>query len=241
MITHVEPGNLQPCGDVRHAPATLVARPDTQDAVAERNRRLERQNRELKLTVQRLSKLVYVDGLTGLANRRYLDSALEAELRRVSRTRTRVTLMFCDIDHFKRINDDFGHQCGDAVLRKVGETISRHCRRAGDVAARYGGDEFALLLPSVDSAETIAIAERLRRSVAAISIPRRAAYEGEHVTISIGVTTFRSTVLCPPSAVVRAADTALYRAKQAGRDRTKYQAIELARNGRGGIPSSESR
>jgi diguanylate cyclase len=202
---------------------------------------LERQNRELKLKVQWLSKLAYLDGLTGLANRRYLDNALDAELRRVSRTGAPITFMLCDIDHFKRINDDFGHQCGDAVLRKVGETICRHCRRAGDVAARYGGEEFALLLPSVDSAETIAIAERLRRSVAAISIRRRAGDAAERVTISIGVTTFRSTSPCEASVVIRAADTALHRAKQAGRNRTKYEAIAPRQNGRGEVPRSGAR
>jgi diguanylate cyclase len=194
-------------------------------SLVERTHFLERQNQQLKLTVQRLTQLVYVDGLTGLANRRYLDIALDSEIRRASRTGAPVTLALCDVDHFKRFNDIFGHQCGDAVLQKVGETICRHCRRAGDVAARYGGEEFALLLPGVDSSETVAIAERLRGSVAKLSI-RRGSGEPERVTISVGVTTLRSAAPCSAADVIRAADTALYRAKQAGRNRTKYQPIK---------------
>jgi diguanylate cyclase len=136
--------------------------------------------------------------------------------------------MLCDVDHFKRYNDEFGHQCGDAVLRALGEMLSKYCRRAGDIAARYGGEEFALLLPGIDSAETIGIAERLRRSVAGISIRHPKLDEPEYITISIGVTTFRSPEPCTAADVIRAADLALYRAKDAGRNRTKYEATKHA-------------
>jgi diguanylate cyclase (GGDEF)-like protein len=199
------------------------------DSLVHRNRVLEHQNRQLQLIVARLSHLAYLDGLTGLANRRYLDMTLDMELRRASRTGAPVTLAICDIDHFKRFNDKFGHQCGDAVLKSVAETICRQCRRAGDVAARYGGEEFALLLPGVASAETVVIAEMLRRGIARLSI-RRGSVELERVTISIGLTTYRSGEPCTPADVLRAADTALYRAKHAGRNRTKYEPIR-ARSG----------
>jgi two-component system, sensor histidine kinase LadS len=191
-------------------------------------RALAKQNVELKLTIRRLKRLAYVDALTGLGNRRYLEVALDCEIRRAARGTMPLTFMLCDVDHFKHYNDRFGHQCGDAVLRAVGETLCRYCRRAGDIAARYGGEEFALLLPGIDSAETIRIAERLRQSVAGLSIRHAKDEEPEHITISIGVTTFRSSEPCAASDVIRAADLALYRAKGAGRNRTKYQAAKFA-------------
>ena len=191
-------------------------------------RALAKQNVELKLTIRRLTRLAYVDGLTGLANRRYLEVALDCEIRRAARGTLPLTFMLCDVDHFKRYNDRFGHQCGDAVLRAVGETLCRYCRRAGDIAARYGGEEFALLLPGIDSTETIGIAEGLRRSVAGLSIRHAELSEPGHITISIGATTFQSPEPCGAAEVIRAADLALYRAKGAGRNRTKYQATKFA-------------
>jgi diguanylate cyclase (GGDEF)-like protein len=212
------------------APAGVSARVDRAQSpvLADRNRFLEQQNRQLKLTVRRLSRLVFVDGLTGLANRRYFEMALDTEIRRASRARTPLTVVICDVDHFKQYNDTFGHQCGDVVLVKLSEAIRRFCRRAGDVAARYGGEEFALLFPGVGSWETIAVAQRLRRSVAALEIQHGACAKLKHITISVGVTTFRSASPCSASDVVQAADRALYRAKEAGRNRAKYQAIALA-------------
>lgn len=207
--------------------------PDPQhDEVAERCRVLEQQNRHLTLTILRLTRLAYVDGLTGLANRRCLEMALDNEIRRALRTATPLTFMLCDVDHFKVFNDRFGHQFGDVVLREVGEMLCRHCRRAGDIAARYGGEEFALLLPGTGSSETIGVAERLRRSVADLSFRPGGRGARERITISVGVTTFHPSAICDPMDIVYAADMALYRAKEAGRNRTKYQAITRARIGK---------
>jgi diguanylate cyclase len=201
--------------------------------VEERNRLLERQNRDLKLKVERLARLVYLDALTGLANRRYFDTALDAEIRRASRAGTWMALVLCDIDHFKRFNDAFGHQIGDAVLVRVGQMLWQYCRRAGDLAARYGGEEFALVLPGMDGSETIAVAERLRQGVAALSIGGLGSPDRERITISIGVTAFRGGLPCPAAGVLRAADMALYQAKRAGRNRTEYRAVKPRRPGRG--------
>jgi diguanylate cyclase len=192
--------------------------------IVERNLFLERQNRELKLSVQRLRRAAFVDSLTGLANRRYFEMSLNSELRRAARAHKPLALAVCDIDHFKRFNDTFGHQCGDTVLRKVAAAFQPCCRRAGDVAARYGGEEFALLLPGLEAWRTLAIVERLRQRVAQLSLSKDdPAMEG--ITISIGITTFHDTVAPPPSTVMHAADMALYRAKESGRNRTKFQAI----------------
>jgi diguanylate cyclase len=205
-----------------------------EDAIPQReeNTRLQAQNRQLKLTVERLKRLVYVDGLTGLANRRYFETALDSEIRRACRSRTALTLVLCDIDHFKRFNDTFGHQYGDLVLMRVARVVGLQCRRAGDVAARYGGEEFALLFPAVTWAETIALAERLRGSVAALPTRATEADGLGRVTVSIGATTFHAAEPCPAAAVVRAADAALYDAKRSGRNRVEYRAV-TARPGRG--------
>jgi len=190
--------------------------------IAERARALEQQNQRLQLTVRHLKRLAYVDGLTGLGNRRFFDLTLSLEIRRACRSATPLALILCDVDHFKRFNDTFGHQYGDAVLCLLSEILCMGCRRAGDAAARYGGEEFALLLPGIGPAESLAVAERLRHAVERLPL-QRGAVPG--VTISIGVTSFHSTTPCLPSDVFRAADAALYQAKNSGRNCTKYQAI----------------
>lgn len=193
--------------------------------VVERNRTLERQNRQLQLTIAHLKQLVYVDGLTGLANRRCFEISLDTEARRAVRNGNPLTLMLCDVDHFKHYNDRFGHQCGDEVLRRLAEVLSRQCRRAGDIAARYGGEEFALLLPSVGPAETAAVADRLHRNVATLSVRHPGGACSNRITVSLGIATLHSRTPCRPSDLVRAADRALYRAKGTGRNRTEYQAV----------------
>jgi diguanylate cyclase (GGDEF)-like protein len=187
-------------------------------APSQRELELQAQNLQLRLKVERLTRLVYLDGLTGLANRRYFETALDLEIRRACRNGSSLTLVLCDIDHFKRFNDALGHEYGDTVLARVAHVVALHCRRAGDVAARYGGEEFALLFPGLTWQETVALAERLRRSVAAL--PTRATPSSGlgSVTISIGVTTFHAAEPRPRADVLRAADMALYEAKRGGRN-----------------------
>jgi diguanylate cyclase len=190
--------------------------------IFERTRALEQQNLRLQLTVRHLKRLAYVDGLTGLGNRRFFDQTLSLEIRRACRSATPLALILCDVDHFKRFNDCFGHQYGDAVLCLVSEILCLGCRRAGDAAARYGGEEFALLLPGLGPAESLTVAERLRHAVERLPL-QRGAVPG--VTVSFGVTSFHSATPCSPSDVFGAADAALYQAKNSGRNCTKYQAI----------------
>jgi diguanylate cyclase (GGDEF)-like protein len=201
----------------------------TPSAIVERNRQLERQNRQLRLSVMRLSRLVRTDGLTGLANRRHLDEVLDAEIRRACRAAAPVALLLCDVDLFKRYNDTFGHVAGDAVLVELGDVLSGYCRRAGDVAARYGGEEFALLLPGTGPADAIAVGERLRRRVADLSIRVGEPVRLSCVTVSVGVAALHSVTPCPPADLIRAADAALYRAKKAGRNRTEFETVRRSR------------
>lgn len=184
---------------------------------------LETTNRKLRLTIQRLERLVYIDELTGLPNRRFFDNALEAEIRRCVRAEEPLSLLLCDIDRFKRHNDTFGHRGGDALLRLIGEVLQRHCRRAGDCAARYGGEEFALILPKLHARAARALAERLRSAVAALTVEHRDTDAVQRVTMSVGVTTFRSHEACGGGELVDTADEALYKAKNTGRNRICYK------------------
>lgn len=192
------------------------------DTLADRNRELEEQNRQLEITVRRLRKLAYVDALTGLANRRHFEFALHSEVRRARRAGASIAVALCDVDHFKRFNDTHGHPAGDMVLELLGATLREHCRRAGDLSARYGGEEFALLLPGTAGSEAMGIAERVRDSVAQLALPGSCG--AGRVTVSIGVAAFSSHTPRGPSELVHAADSALYAAKAAGRNCVCYAA-----------------
>jgi diguanylate cyclase (GGDEF)-like protein/PAS domain S-box-containing protein len=121
-----------------------------------------------KLQEEQLSILAQTDGLTGLANRRAFDEALEREWKRTLREGSQMSLLLLDIDHFKQFNDEYGHQIGDDCLRTVAGAIRESVRRSTDVVARYGGEEIAVILPSTDSSIALAIAETVRHSVEAL-------------------------------------------------------------------------
>ena len=161
--------------------------------------------------LEQVQRLAATDGLTKIANRRTFEATLEREVARATRSAEHVSLVMVDIDHFKRLNDEHGHQAGDEVLRNVAAALSCECRDF-DTAARYGGEEFAIILPGCGPDEALDIAERLRRSVsiAPSIVP---------VTASAGVATYPSHA-GDADTLVRAADEALYASKHAGRDRT---------------------
>lgn len=193
------------------------ARPDgivsvTRDITA--RKKLEAQLRELSRT----------DGLTGIPNRRAFDDALAMEWRRAMReSGASLSLALIDIDHFKKFNDEYGHPAGDDCLRLVASAIGATVQRPGDLAARFGGEEFALLLPNTDARGAEIIAERVRAAVMALAIPHAGNAPRQVVTISLGIATMRSSGLGreKPDAgiLVMAADSALYEAKRLGRNR----------------------
>jgi diguanylate cyclase (GGDEF)-like protein len=165
----------------------------------------------------RAQRLATTDGLTGLMNRRSLDAQLQARLREAQRYRRKLSLVLIDVDHFKRVNDTYGHPAGDAVLEGVAAVL-RDQARATDLAARYGGEEMALVLPETDEGGARAIAERVR---AAVAQAQHATDQGSiRVTVSLGVATTPDDGETAEG-LIEAADRALYRAKQAGRDRVE--------------------
>lgn len=159
------------------------------------------------------------DGLTGLANRRLLDQFLQDELGRAKRDHLVVGLLMIDIDHFKHFNDTYGHLLGDECLKAIGALIKNSIRRPGDLASRYGGEEFVVVLPGTDITGAFVVAEQIREAVAGAQIhsDRGAPIR---VTVSIGVSALRPLQDDTPEMLIQAADQALYAAKTAGRNRT---------------------
>ena len=169
----------------------------------------------------RLEQLAREDGLTGLLNRRAFDEALDAECRRAVRLKTPIALLLLDIDAFKAYNDRHGHQAGDSCLKVVAETLHLGHRRAGEVVARYGGEELAVIVPGVSRDRLQAMADHARRAVEALAIPHGASSAAPVVTISIGVASHPGGEGLTPEALVAAADRALYEAKSNGRNQAK--------------------
>jgi diguanylate cyclase (GGDEF)-like protein len=164
---------------------------------------------DLEEANERLQRLSMIDALTGVDNRRRFDEALDREWRRSSRSGSPLSLLMIDVDRFKEYNDTRGHQAGDECLRAVAVVLRECLSRAADVVARYGGEEFAVLLPDSDLAGARCVAERLRARVE----------ERTPVTISAGVATMAAAQAIWPTALVSAADDALYEAKRQGRNR----------------------
>jgi diguanylate cyclase (GGDEF)-like protein len=176
---------------------------------------------DLKRQRDLLGQLSFTDGLTGIANRRRLDQVLDAEWKRVARSRAPLSLLILDVDHFKRFNDALGHVAGDDCLRRIAACAATALWRPGDLIARYGGEEFAVVLPETDAPGAVEVAERIQRAVADQAIPHPDSAAGEAVTVSIGVATRVPALPEGPAVLVRAADEALYRAKQRGRNRVE--------------------
>ncbi|MDR3369878.1 GGDEF domain-containing protein [Rhodoferax sp.] len=159
------------------------------------------------------------DALTGLFNRRHFDEMKEAEFQRALRTGQPLSLLICDIDHFKAFNDHYGHARGDQCLRDVAQVFRNVISRSGDVLARIGGEEFAVMLPNTSEPDAWQVAERLRVAVSDLRLAHAASETGSHVTISIGLAQLLPRYGTDFEALFEAADQALYRAKSKGRDR----------------------
>ncbi|MEY4766097.1 MAG: hypothetical protein RI907_2770 [Pseudomonadota bacterium] len=168
-----------------------------------------------------LERLAWEDKLTGLPNRRRFDDHLADEWRRAARLEVPLTMLMIDVDHFKRFNDSYGHVAGDACLTMVGNVVSRSVRRSVDFAARYAGEEFAILLFHTTRADGLQFAERLRKAIADLDIEHGTS-EHRNVSVSIGGVTVVPSPQEPPETMINLADEALYNAKAAGRNKVVW-------------------
>ncbi len=190
----------------------LVQRDEAYRALRQSQQQLLEANLELR-------RLTHSDGLTGLSNRRYLDEYLSAEWRRGARDQTELAMLMIDVDNFKLYNDTYGHVAGDDVLRQLASTLEKSVGRSGDLVARFGGEEFAVVLPGTGGGGARLLAEKIRRDVELLRLPHRASTNGQCVTVSIGAATLVPSHGTPITALIEAADSALYQAKRDGRNR----------------------
>jgi diguanylate cyclase (GGDEF)-like protein len=190
------------------------------DLAAHRDRLAElvaEQTAELVAANQRLEDLSRSDPLTGLANRRHFDEMKEVEFRRAQRTGQPLSVLMCDVDHFKHYNDVYGHAAGDQCLLALARVLRDNFARAGELVARLGGEEFVVLLPGVDLPRARQAAERLLRRLQEQALPHEGVPTADCVTLSVGVATFDPETMDRFDQLLSRADQALYRAKDNGR------------------------
>jgi diguanylate cyclase (GGDEF)-like protein len=201
--------------------ADYVTKPVHYAVLRQRVRRLIQQSQlqqQLEAANQELLRLVSMDGLTQVANRRRFDEYLDQEWRRMVREQLPLALILCDIDFFKSYNDTYGHQAGDRCLQQVAQTLQTAIQRPADLVARYGGEEFAFLLPNTEVSGALYIAETACTAVRRMLLPHRGS-PFRQVTMSAGVSGAMPSHCSNQEAFIAGADRALYRAKAKGRDR----------------------
>jgi diguanylate cyclase (GGDEF)-like protein len=183
---------------------------------------------QLKQANVKLGNLALLDDLTGVRNRRSFDAIMEEEWSTAKANGCELSLLYLDIDFFKRFNDAYGHQLGDDCLRAVAGTLMLNVRATGDCVARYGGEEFVILLPGASAESARATADRMAANILDLKIPHKESPFGA-VTASFGIGTVRPSEGGNPYGLIRLADDALYAAKRAGRNRAETRLVPAAR------------
>ncbi len=180
----------------------------------------------LKKANLRLTYQANIDSLTQIANRRRFDEYITQEWSRCAREREYLSLILCDVDYFKAYNDTYGHQAGDTCLYEVAQGIERAVKRPADVAFRYGGEEFAIILPYTEGQGAIRVAEEIHEQIKKLKIPHNSSEIERMVTLSLGVSSIIPDTRSSPHTLIAAADAALYDAKLKGRNRVIYKSVE---------------
>lgn len=202
------------------SPVVLSAKIRALQRLDRMQKKLLEMSQELADANGRLQNLSQQDGLTGIANRRAFDQQLGIHAADAARRSEPLALVLCDVDHFKSFNDYYGHPAGDECLKQFAAALMRNCHRPGDCAARYGGEEFALLLPNTGLEGARTVVEAIRRDMSALALPHGASPTAPIVTFSAGIAALVPQAADDAERLVRQADQALYRAKQAGRNRS---------------------
>jgi diguanylate cyclase (GGDEF)-like protein/PAS domain S-box-containing protein len=187
-------------------------------ALAEREAALQQANLELE-------RLVSIDGLTQVANRRCFDQFIAQEWQRLAREKQPLSLIFCDVDYFKLYNDHYGHQQGDDCLKKIAQAMSQVVKRPADLVARYGGEEFAIILPNTLTEGAITVAQAIQTEIQQLKLQHEHSKVSLYVTISLGIATIIPDVEQSPELLINQADTALYAAKKQGRNQFKIYSV----------------
>lgn len=185
----------------------------------QRTAELLERSAQLEVANTALEEMATIDSITGLANRRRFDVFIQQEWQRARRTHHPLSLLMIDIDHFKGFNDRYGHPRGDECIQEVAGVLRAAAHRPADLACRYGGEEFTLVLAETDAAGAVAVAEAIRHAVEALQITNAGAPLGV-ITVSIGVATRSGDEYSRAAELIAACDRALYDAKKAGRNRT---------------------
>ena len=167
---------------------------------------------------QKLQQLAILDGLTGIANRRYFDLVLNNEWKRLTREQQPLSLILCDVDHFKAYNDTYGHQQGDRCLQAIADILQKYTRRSTDLVARYGGEEFAIILPNTDADGALFIAQNINEKLSKQKLPHAKSSVSKYVTCSMGISTIVPNTQQSVINIIESADRLLYRAKSLGRN-----------------------
>jgi diguanylate cyclase (GGDEF)-like protein len=201
-------------------------------------RMVEEKTADLQRANAELLRLSSTDSLTGLANRRTFDRTLENECARVFRSGGQFSLILFDVDHFKALNDTLGHQRGDVCLAMLASEMVRVARRSVDLAARFGGEEFAMILPNTGVEGARLVAETVRQAFADLDLPHPASPIASRLTVSAGVATASRDLCSLPEELIAAADQALYAAKRRGRNRVIVAGCAPADSDESGLPSS---
>lgn len=200
------------------SPAIVSARVSTHLELHDARKKLEKQNQELKAKTDLLERVVHLDSLTNISNRRHFDEMLEIEWSRGLRNNTPLSIIVADIDYFKGFNDYYGHIEGDRCLCSVAQCLSSLLQRPTDMVARYGGEEFVAILPVTDIKGAALLAENWRTGVEKLRIPHASSGVADHVTISVGYATLTPAKDLVPYYLVGVADEMMYHAKESGRN-----------------------
>lgn len=195
----------------------FIVRDMTERKLAEQQIKALIQQLEIEKNAAQLNSMT--DSLTGLSNRRYFDVVLNTEFYRLKQSKATLSLIMLDIDHFKKFNDTYGHLTGDECLKQIGNTLKVIVGRTADTVARFGGEEFIVILPETDVHGAINVAERIRSGVESLKINHSASDTAPYVTVSLGVVSVNPANVLTPKHIVETADKALYAAKNNGRNR----------------------
>ncbi|MEH1809630.1 PleD family two-component system response regulator [Nostoc sp.] len=200
----------------------FVTKPIHWAVLRQRVKRLIQQSQlqqKLEAVNQELQRLVTIDGLTQIANRRRFEEYFSQEWQLLKREQRPLSLILCDVDFFKLYNDTYGHRVGDRCLQKIAQAIKDMIKRPGDLVARYGGEEFAVILPNTDTKGATHVADEICHAIRGLAIPHQNSQVSPYVTISVGFTTEIPQPDSDLEEMIATADRALYKAKAAGRDR----------------------